>query len=90
MRDVNAYANGDRADVKIFINADIEQNCFELDVRLVQTIWEQTKDLVMDDDVIAIKGNRPVDRDNWCGVHFCVLWIISTYQVDSGQASEFY
>ena len=55
VREVNAYANGDRADVEIFINADIEQNCFELGIEFVQTIWKQTKDLVLDDDVVAIK-----------------------------------
>ena len=63
VRDVNAYANRDRTNVKVFISADIEQNCFELDIEFVQTIWEQTKDFVMDDDVVAIR-----EIAQWIGI----------------------
>ena len=29
----NTYANGDRAGVKVKVNADLEQHCFELNLR---------------------------------------------------------
>ena len=49
----NTYANGDRAGVKVKVNADLEQHCFELNLELALTIWEQAKLLLDDEDVIA-------------------------------------
>lgn len=55
VKEANRYANGDRAAARVFVNADIEQKCFELDVSLVLTIWEQAKQLLADDDVRSAK-----------------------------------
>lgn len=52
----NKYANGDRAGIKVKVNADLEQQCFQLNIELVQTLWEQAKSLLADDDVIAAQN----------------------------------
>lgn len=49
----NTYVNGDRAGVKVKVNADLDQHCFELSLDLAMTIWEQAKLLLDDEDVIA-------------------------------------
>ncbi|MGB3738630.1 MAG: hypothetical protein WA948_04675 [Pontixanthobacter sp.] len=49
----NNYVNGDRAGVKVRVNADLDQHCFELSLDLALTIWEQAKLLLEDDDVIG-------------------------------------
>ena len=46
VKEANRYANGDRAGVRVMVNADLDQKCFELNVDLVMTIWEQAKLLV--------------------------------------------
>ena len=51
----NNYANGDRAGIKVFVNANLEQKCFELNVELALTIWEQAKLLIADDRVATAK-----------------------------------
>jgi hypothetical protein len=63
VKDANRYANGDRAAAKIFVNADIEQKCFELDVQFVLTIWEQAKLLIADDHVRTAK-----EIAEWLGI----------------------
>ena len=55
VKEANRYANGDRAAARVFVNADIEQKCFELDVSLVLTIWEQAKQLLADEDLRSAK-----------------------------------
>ncbi|MEO0419824.1 MAG: hypothetical protein AAF249_13250 [Pseudomonadota bacterium] len=52
----NTYANGDRAGVKVKVNADLEQKCFQLNIDLAQTLWEQAKLLLADDDVVAAQN----------------------------------
>ncbi len=51
----NTFANGDRAAVKIKVNADLEQHCFELNIQLAMTIWEQAKLLLDDENVKSVK-----------------------------------
>jgi len=55
VKEANRYANGDRAAARIYVNADIEQKCFELDVSVALTIWEQAKLLLSDDNVRTAK-----------------------------------
>jgi hypothetical protein len=55
IKDVNRFANGDRAKVKIFVNADLEQNCFELIVNVTQTVLDQMTSLINDHRVVAAK-----------------------------------
>lgn len=55
VKDANRYANGDRAAARVFVNADVEQKCFELDVSVALTIWEQAKLLIADDRVRTAK-----------------------------------
>jgi len=55
VKTANAYANDERAGIKVFVNADLEQKCFELNIELVLTIWEQAKLLIADERVIAAK-----------------------------------
>lgn len=52
----NAYANGDRAGVRVKVNADLEQKCFQLNIELAQTLWEQAKSLLGDEDVVAAQN----------------------------------
>ena len=46
----NKRFNGNRASVKVFVNADLEQGCFELDLRLAVDIIQAAKQLVSDID----------------------------------------
>lgn len=55
VKDANKYANGDRAAARIFVKADVEQKCFELDVSVALTIWEQAKLLLAEDNVRSAK-----------------------------------
>ncbi len=55
VKEANRYANGDRAAARIYVNADIEQKCFELDVSVALTIWEQAKLLLADENVRTAK-----------------------------------
>lgn len=55
VKDANRLANGDRAAIRVMVNADLAQRCFELNVELVQTIWEQVKLLIADERVRSAK-----------------------------------
>lgn len=55
VKDANRLANGDRAAIRVLVNADLAQRCFELNVELVQTIWETVKLLIADDRVRSAK-----------------------------------
>jgi hypothetical protein len=39
----NAKFNGDSAAIKVLIGADQEQKCFQFDMDVVQTLWQQTQ-----------------------------------------------
>jgi hypothetical protein len=49
----NDYANNGRAGIKVKVNADLDQKCFQLNIDLAVTIWEQAKLLLDDENVIA-------------------------------------
>ncbi len=51
----NKKFNGDRTSVKVVVNADLEQNCFELYLELLQTLTEQAKSIIKDDDIASAK-----------------------------------
>ena len=51
----NRLTNGEKSGVKILINADLDQKCFELDIELVLTAWEKAKQLISDDDIATAK-----------------------------------
>lgn len=63
VKDANRYANGDRAGVRVLVNADLEQKCFELNVDLVLTIWEQAKLLISHDEMRSAK-----EIAEWIGI----------------------
>ena len=63
LKEANQYANGDRAGIKVFVNADLEQKCFELVVELSTTIWESAKLLIADDRVKTAK-----EIAEWVGI----------------------
>ena len=49
----NHKFNGDRASVKVLVNADLEQNCFELNIELALTLLSQVKAILSDDVTTA-------------------------------------
>ena len=51
----NLLANGEKAGIKILVNANLEQKCFELDIELVLTAWEKAKWLIEDKDIATAK-----------------------------------
>lgn len=59
----NTVFNGDRSAIKVLVNADLEQNCFELSLQLAQTIWEQVGSLIDDDKVKTAK-----EIAEWVGI----------------------
>jgi len=63
VKQTNRYANGDRAGVRVLVNADLEQKCFELNIELALTIWEQAKLLIADDRIQTAK-----EIAEWIGI----------------------
>ena len=59
----NYLANGEKAGVKVLVNANLEQKCFELNIELVLTAWEQAKQLIADDNIATAK-----DIAEWVGI----------------------
>ena len=59
----NYLANGEKAGVKVFVNANLEQKCFELNIDLVLTAWEQAKQLIADDNIATAK-----EIAEWVGI----------------------
>ena len=55
LKAANSLANGNRAGVKVLVNADLKQNCFELDIELALTVWEKAKQLIADKDIASAK-----------------------------------
>jgi hypothetical protein len=51
----NRKFNGDRAAVKVLIGTDVEHQCFQIDLHVVQTLWETTKGLLADSNVSSAK-----------------------------------
>ena len=62
----NQLANGDKAGIKIFVNADLKQKCFELDLELVLTAWEKAKLLIANKDLATAKHIA-----EWVGIIGC-------------------
>src|SRR5262245_27669365 len=52
----NAKLNGDRAAVKVLIGADVRQQCFQIDLHVVQSLWDQAKSVLNNDDVGSAKN----------------------------------
>lgn len=51
----NRKFNGDRASVNVLVNADLDQNCFELNLELAQTLYEHAKTILKNEDVASAK-----------------------------------
>lgn len=51
----NRHFNGERASMRVLVNADTEQQCFQIDLHLVQTIFDHAKKLVGLEDVRTAK-----------------------------------
>jgi hypothetical protein len=51
----NRKFNGDQAEMRVLVNADVEQKCFMLDVSLVQSLLEQAKTFFGQDGVKTAK-----------------------------------
>ncbi len=51
----NRRFNGDRVSVKVLVNADLDQNCFELNLELVQTLLDQARSIMGNEDVATAK-----------------------------------
>ena len=47
----NLIANGENIPIKVLVNADLEQHCFQLHVEIIQTAWEHLSNLVVKPDV---------------------------------------
>jgi hypothetical protein len=63
IKSVNRQLNGDKTGVKILVNADLNQNCFELFIDVAQTIWESVANLIADDRVATVK-----EIAEWIGI----------------------
>ena len=50
----NQKFNGDRASIKVMVNADIEHKCFQLDLSLVQSWIDQARVLIGDENVTTL------------------------------------
>ena len=72
----NFQINGERAKIKILVNADLEQKCFELNLEIVQTIWEQAKTLLADEDIKSAK-----ELLGWIGISSIPAFGYSLYRL---------
>lgn len=59
----NRKFNGDHADIRVLVNADVEQRCFQIDLSLVQSVFEQAKGFFADDRVATAK-----EIAEWIGI----------------------
>ena len=59
----NQKFNGSHANIRVLVNADVEQKCFMIDICLVQTFLEQAKGLLGDDGVKTAK-----EIAEWIGI----------------------
>ena len=55
IKDVNRKTNGKRAGIKVCVNADLEQNCFELVVHVTQSLFDTMTVLISDHKVVQAK-----------------------------------
>ena len=51
----NARFNGDKASIKVLISTDIEHQCFQFDIQVVQNLWDKAKSLLGDDNIASAK-----------------------------------
>ena len=49
----NTKYNGDRASIRVLISTDIEHQCFQFDIHIVQSLWDQAKTTLLGNDNIA-------------------------------------
>ena len=54
-REANRVLNGEKGGVSVRVVADFERKCFDIHFQLVQTFYEQIKDLVTDEHVATAK-----------------------------------
>lgn len=59
----NRKFNGDAASIRVLVNADVEQRCFQIDLSLVQSVLEQAKGFFADDRVKTAE-----DIAKWIGI----------------------
>lgn len=59
----NQKFNGDKAAVKVLIGTDVEHQCFQVDLHVVQTVWDSTKRILTNDDIASAK-----DFLEWLGL----------------------
>ena len=53
-RITNQKLNGDRASIRVLVNADVEQKCFQLDLSLVQSWMDAAQTLLGKDNVTTV------------------------------------
>ena len=63
IKETNHMVNGDRTNIKIVVNTDLEQNCFELNVELVMSILDNAKNLLFDPIIKTAK-----EIAEWVGI----------------------
>jgi DNA-binding protein YbaB len=59
----NRRFNADRAAVKVLIGTDVEHKCFQLDLHVIQSVWDQTKAFISSEEVKSAK-----DFLEWLGI----------------------
>ncbi len=59
----NKKFNGSQADIKVLVNADVEQKCFMIDISLVQSLLEQARGILGTEDVKTAK-----EIAEWVGI----------------------
>ncbi len=47
----NVLLNGERSSIRVLIDVDVEQHCFQFGIEIVQSIWEHAKDLLGEEHV---------------------------------------
>lgn len=55
IKQINQHANGEKSRVKLRVSGDFEHKCFNITFEVIQSIFEQIKMLVGDDDIKSAK-----------------------------------
>ena len=55
IKETNKKINNENTAIRVYVSADLQQNCFELIVNVVQSAWDQTLSLISDPKIIKAK-----------------------------------
>ena len=81
----NRKFNGEAADIRVLVNADVEQRCFQIDLSLAQSVLEQAKGFFADEKITTAKEIAEwvgIIGGGGLGLFKLLAWLAKRPQVD--------